>query len=157
MGSFKFKLVLWFALLALLPLAIAFYGYDSLAKRSETRRADAALQAGLRGAVAGYAARLDAAGLAAQQLAAEPKLQRALRGHYQRTIKESLSRVPRARRSGRSSWRCSPRSCCSASRRISLDPRSCARSPVWSTPQTRSRKAGSGGVSTFAVVTSSPS
>ncbi|MDX6453684.1 MAG: hypothetical protein QOH16_3733 [Gaiellaceae bacterium] len=96
MGSFKFKLVVWFALLALLPLAIAFYGYDSLAKRSETRRADAALQAGLRGAVAGYAARLDAAGVAAQKLAADPTLQRALRGHDRRTIKKLLSRVPGA-------------------------------------------------------------
>jgi diguanylate cyclase (GGDEF)-like protein len=96
MGSFKFKLVLWFALLALLPLAIAFYGYHSLAKRSETRRADAALQAGLRGAVAGYAARLDAAGTAAERLAADPTLQRALRGHDQRTIKTILSRVPGA-------------------------------------------------------------
>ena len=75
MGSFKFKLVVWFALLALLPLAVAFYGYDTLAKRSETRRADAALQAGLRGAVAGYAGRLDAAGLAAQRLAGDPALQ----------------------------------------------------------------------------------
>src|SRR5258705_13158612 len=96
MGSFKFKLVVWFALLALLPLAVAFYGYDTLAKRSETRRADAALQAGLRGAVAGYAGRLDAAGLAAQKLAADPALQRALRGHDQRTIKTILSRVPGA-------------------------------------------------------------
>ena len=96
MGSFKFKLVVWFALLALLPLAIAFYGYDSLAKRSETRRADAALQAGLRGAVAGYAGRLDAAGQAAQQLAADPTLQRALRGHDRRTLKKILSRVPGA-------------------------------------------------------------
>jgi diguanylate cyclase (GGDEF)-like protein len=96
MGSFKFKLVVWFALLALLPLAIAFYGYDSLAKRSETRRADAALQAGLRGAVAGYAGRLDAAGLAAEQLAADPTLQRALRGHDRRTLKQILSRVPGA-------------------------------------------------------------
>jgi diguanylate cyclase (GGDEF)-like protein len=96
MGSFKFKLVVWFALLALLPLAIAFYGYDALAKRSETRRADAALQAGLRGAVAGYAARLDAAGAAAQKLAADPTLQRALRGHDRRTIKTILSRVPGA-------------------------------------------------------------
>ena len=96
MGSFKFKLVVWFALLALLPLAIAFYGYDSLAKRSETRRADAALQGGLRGAVAGYAGKLDAAGLAAQQLAADPTLQRALRGHDQHTIKKILSRVPGA-------------------------------------------------------------
>jgi len=96
MGSFKFKLVVWFALLALLPLAVAFYGYDTLAKRSETRRADAALQAGLRGAVAGYAGRLDAAGLAAQRLAGDPALQRALRGHDQRTIKAILSRVPGA-------------------------------------------------------------
>jgi len=96
MGSFKFKLVLWFALLALLPLAIAFYGYDSLAKRSETRRADAGLQAGLRGAVAGYASRLNAAGLAAEQLATDPTLQRALRGHDGRTIKKILSRVPGA-------------------------------------------------------------
>jgi diguanylate cyclase (GGDEF)-like protein len=96
MGSFKFKLVVWFALLALLPLAIAFYGYHSLAKRSETRRADAALQAGLRGAVAGYASRLDAAGVAAEQLAANPTLQRALRGHDGRTIKKILSRVPGA-------------------------------------------------------------
>jgi diguanylate cyclase (GGDEF)-like protein len=96
MGSFKFKLVVWFALLALLPLAVAFYGYDTLAKRSETRRADAALQAGLRGAVAGYAGRLDAAGLAAQKLAADSALQRALRGHDQRTITTILSRVPGA-------------------------------------------------------------
>ena len=55
MGSFKLKLFLWFALLALLPLVVAFYGYDSLAKRSETRRVDAGLQSSLRAAVAGYA------------------------------------------------------------------------------------------------------
>lgn len=96
MGSFKFKLVVWFALLALLPLAIAFYGYASLAKRSETRRADASLQSSLRAAVAGYAARLDAAGRAAERLAADPTLQRALRGHDRRTLKNILSRVPGA-------------------------------------------------------------
>jgi diguanylate cyclase (GGDEF)-like protein len=96
MGSFKFKLVVWFALLALLPLAIAFYGYDSLAKRSETRRADAALQAGLRAAVTGYSERLDAAGQAAHRLAADPTLQRALRGHDSRTLKKILSEVPGA-------------------------------------------------------------
>jgi diguanylate cyclase (GGDEF)-like protein len=96
MGSFKFKLVVWFALLALLPLAVAFYGYDLLAKRSETRRADASLQAGLRAAVSGYAARLDAAGVAAHELAADPTLQRALRGHDARTIKKILARVPGA-------------------------------------------------------------
>ena len=96
MGSFKLKLVVWFALLALLPLAVAFYGYDTLAQRSETRRADAALQAGLRGAVAGYSTRLEAAGAAARDLAGNPTLQRALRGHDRRTLKKILSRVPGA-------------------------------------------------------------
>ena len=79
MGSFKLKLVLWFALLALLPLTVAFYGYDSLASRSETRRTDASLQSALRSALATYAARLDAAATAARSLASEPALQRALR------------------------------------------------------------------------------
>ena len=96
MGSFKFKLVLWCALLAWLPLVIAFYGYDSLAKRSEVRRVDAGLQAGLRAAVAGYTDRFDMAGKAAQQLAADPTLQRALRGHDRRTLERILARVPGA-------------------------------------------------------------
>ncbi|MDX6475020.1 MAG: hypothetical protein QOH95_531, partial [Gaiellaceae bacterium] len=96
MGSFKLKLVLWFAVLALLPLAVAFYGYDTLAKRSETRRVDAGLEASLRGAVATYGARLDAAGHSAQQLAADPALQRALRGHDQKTLRKLLGRVPGA-------------------------------------------------------------
>ena len=79
LGSFRFKLVAWFALLALLPLAVAFYGYDGLARRSESRRADAALQAELRVAIDGYAKRLDAADAAAQRLAAENRVQEALR------------------------------------------------------------------------------
>jgi hypothetical protein len=79
LGSFRFKLVAWFALLALLPIAVAFYGYDSLARRSEDRRADAAREAALRVAVAGYTQHLDAAATAAQRLAAEPRVQRALR------------------------------------------------------------------------------
>jgi diguanylate cyclase (GGDEF)-like protein len=100
MGSFKFKLVLWFALLALLPLAVAFYGYDALARRSETRRVDAALQAGLRGAVAGYGARLDAAARSATALATDPALQRALRGGDKATVRRVLSRVPNAHLGG---------------------------------------------------------
>ncbi len=78
-GSFRYKLVAWFALLALLPLAVAFYGYDSLAGRSESRRADASLEAALRVAVWNYSQQLDAAAAAAQRLAVDPELQRALR------------------------------------------------------------------------------
>src|SRR6185312_6991094 len=94
MGSFKLKLVLWFALLALLPLAVAFYGYDTLAKRSETRRVDAVLEAAVRGAVAGYAARLDAASTRAAQLAADPRLQTALRGHDWNTLRRLVAVLP---------------------------------------------------------------
>ena len=101
MGSFKLKLFLWFALLALLPLAVAFYGYDSLAKRSETRRVDAGLQSSLRAAVAGYQGRLDAASAQAAQLAAEPRLQRALRGRDVATLRRVVARVPGASVTGR--------------------------------------------------------
>lgn len=100
MGSFKLKLVVWFALLALLPLAVAFYGYDALARRSETRRVDAGLQAGLRAAVAGYGAKLDAAIRAAQSLASEPALQRALRGGEHAKVRRILDRVPGAHLGG---------------------------------------------------------
>jgi diguanylate cyclase (GGDEF)-like protein len=80
MGSFKLKLVGWFALLGLLPLGVAFYGYHSLAEQSETRRVDASLQAGLRAAVGSYGGRLDAASAKARRLAADPRVARALRG-----------------------------------------------------------------------------
>jgi diguanylate cyclase (GGDEF)-like protein len=86
MASFRLKLVLWFALLALLPLTIAFYGYDTLTRQSETRRADAALEASLRSAVAGYAERLDLASRSAERLAADVRLQRALRGRDRRAL-----------------------------------------------------------------------
>ena len=79
MGSFKVKLVAWFALVAVLPLGVTFYGYDQVAKRSEQRRVDAVLQATLRAAVAGYASRLDAATARAQTLASSPGLQSAMR------------------------------------------------------------------------------
>ena len=101
MGSFKLKLFLWFALLALLPLVVAFYGYDSLAKRSETRRVDAGLQSSLRAAVAGYQGRLDSASAQAAQLAAEPRLQRALRGRDVATLRRVVARVPGASVTGR--------------------------------------------------------
>src|SRR5215210_7204241 len=79
MGSFKLKLVVYFTLLALLPTAVAFYGFDTLARRGETRAADARLGAGLRGALHEYAARLDSARALAAKLATDPAVQRALR------------------------------------------------------------------------------
>ena len=101
MGSFKLKLVTWFALLALVPLAVAFYGYDSLTQRSEPARADAGLEAGLRGAVAAYATRLDAAAVQERQLALDPALQRALRRHDKQALAKLASAHPNAQLSFR--------------------------------------------------------
>src|SRR3954452_15735406 len=69
MGSFKVKLVAYFLLLSLLPMAAAFWGFTSVAGQSETRRVDARLQAGLRSALAAYQERLDQAQRDASSLA----------------------------------------------------------------------------------------
>jgi diguanylate cyclase (GGDEF)-like protein len=77
-GSFKVKLVVYFLLLSLLPLAAAFWGFSTVAARSETRRVDARLQAGLRATLAAYQEELVSADRAAAQLARQPAFQRAL-------------------------------------------------------------------------------
>jgi diguanylate cyclase (GGDEF)-like protein len=76
--SFKVKLVAYFLLLSLLPLAAAFWGFSTVAARSETRRVDARLQAGLRATLATYQEELRAADSAAQRLARNAQFQRAL-------------------------------------------------------------------------------
>jgi len=95
MGSFKVKLVVWFALLALLPLAVAFYGYDKLAVRSEVRRADASLEAGLRAAAAGYSGRLERAANRARRLATDPSVQQAMRRGDQAALRSLVPVRPK--------------------------------------------------------------
>src|SRR4051794_8925891 len=75
MGSFKVKLVAYFLLLSLLPIAAAFWGFTSVAGQSDTRRVDARLQAGLRAALGTYQERLDSAQRTAQSLAASRTIQ----------------------------------------------------------------------------------
>ncbi|MDX6467384.1 MAG: hypothetical protein QOI27_2424 [Gaiellaceae bacterium] len=81
MGSFKFKLVVYFLLLSLLPIAAAFWGFASVAGQSETRRVDARLQAGLRASLAGYQERVDAAQGTAEALARSSAFQIDLQSH----------------------------------------------------------------------------
>src|SRR4051812_34644604 len=78
MGSFKLKLVGFFVILALLPLAAAFWGFSSIARSSERSRVDARLQASLRATLAGYQDELSAAGRTAAELAANEGFQQAL-------------------------------------------------------------------------------
>jgi diguanylate cyclase (GGDEF)-like protein len=101
MTSFRLKLVLYFLLLSLLPLAAAFSGFAAVAKRSETRLVDARLQAGLRAALAAYEERLAAADASARALARSPSFQRALAAHdkpaLERAVRSSANIVVEAR------------------------------------------------------------
>ena len=100
-ASFKVKLVAWFALLALLPLAVAFFGYGRLAQRSETRRADAALEGDLQAVFAGMSARLDAAAVEARAVASAPAVQKALRRRDKAALRVALKGHPDAAVFGR--------------------------------------------------------
>ena len=90
MFSFKFKLVGYFILLALVPLAAAFWGYQSIAARSQTREADVRLASGLRSGLAVYQDRLDAAGRAADNLARSPAFAQALARRDRRALTRLL-------------------------------------------------------------------
>ena len=69
LNSFKLKLVAYFVLLSLLPMAAAFWGFTTVAGVSQTRQVDARLQAGLRTALAAYQERVDLEQAAAGQMA----------------------------------------------------------------------------------------
>ncbi len=77
-GSFKVKLLVYFLLLSLLPMAAAFWGFASVAGQSETRKVDARLQSGLRAILASYQERVDGAQREANGLARVPIFQREL-------------------------------------------------------------------------------
>ncbi|HET7568111.1 MAG TPA: diguanylate cyclase [Gaiellaceae bacterium] len=69
LNSFKLKLVAYFVLLSIVPMAAAFWGFTTVAGTSKTRQVDARLQAGLRAALADYQERLDSAQTTAEGLA----------------------------------------------------------------------------------------
>jgi diguanylate cyclase (GGDEF)-like protein len=68
MGSFRVKLVSYFAVLAILPTCVAFYGFETFAKRHEVQRVDNRLRADVRFALAAYTQQTDAAERRAQSM-----------------------------------------------------------------------------------------
>jgi diguanylate cyclase (GGDEF)-like protein len=76
--SVKLKLVAYFVLLALLPLAAAFVGFGSMVGRAETRVVDAQLGAALLAVERAYSDELAAADRRARAVAGSPELQAAL-------------------------------------------------------------------------------
>jgi diguanylate cyclase (GGDEF)-like protein len=99
--SFKLKLAAYFSLISLLPLAAAFWGFDAITGHAETGRADSVLQTGLRSALATYADEIGDAELAAERVAHDPALQRALAAHDPDAVGRALRREPNVRVEGR--------------------------------------------------------
>jgi diguanylate cyclase (GGDEF)-like protein len=93
-GSFRVKLVFYFLLLSLVPMAAAFWGFSTVAARAETRRVDARLQAELRAVTAAYQAELETAATAAGALARDPRFERALVGRDRAVLERLLRRRP---------------------------------------------------------------
>jgi diguanylate cyclase (GGDEF)-like protein len=93
-GSFRVKLVFYFLLLSLLPMAAAFWGFSTVAARAETRRVDARLQAELRAVTAAYEAELEYAATAASALAREPQFQHALVSRDRTALERLVRRHP---------------------------------------------------------------
>jgi diguanylate cyclase (GGDEF)-like protein len=92
--SFRLKLVAYFLLVSLLPLGAAGWGLHAVAGRSETRRVDVRLEAGLRAVLAGYKDELSSAGRRAKRLADSPGFQRALQRGDRRTLQRLLAESP---------------------------------------------------------------
>jgi len=77
--SFKHRLAFYFLLLAVLPLAAAFWGFGRVAKRGEERQVDARLEAELRAVYASYERQADQAMMLARRVAGRRDIQRGLR------------------------------------------------------------------------------
>jgi diguanylate cyclase (GGDEF)-like protein len=92
--SFRLKLVAYFLLVSLLPLSAAGWGLHVIAGRSETRRVDVRLEAGLRAVGGTYREAYLAATSRATALANNPSFQRALAARDVPTLKHMLASRP---------------------------------------------------------------
>jgi diguanylate cyclase (GGDEF)-like protein len=75
LGSFRLKLAAYFLLLAVLPLAAAFWGFRAVTDGAQVDRVDARLHAELRAALAAYERELERRLHAAQSVAQSPDFQ----------------------------------------------------------------------------------
>jgi diguanylate cyclase (GGDEF)-like protein len=89
--SFKLKLVAYFLLVSLLPLGAAAWGLHAVARRSETRRVDVRLQAGLRAVAGSYKAELDRTTVRAAALSQRPRFHQALERGDRRMLRRMLA------------------------------------------------------------------
>src|SRR5947207_15731586 len=94
LSSFKLKLVAYFVLLSLVPLAATYWGFSTVAGAGESRQVTLRQEAGLRTALALYAERADDAQERAEQVARSRPLQRALERGDRRSLRRIVARQP---------------------------------------------------------------
>src|ERR1700756_4617859 len=94
LSSFKLKLVAYFVLLSLLPLAATYWGFSTVAGAGESRQVTLRPEAGLRGALALYTEQADRAQAQAERLARSRPLQRALERRDRRALRQLLAGRP---------------------------------------------------------------
>ena len=119
-ASFKYKLAVYFGLLTLLPLLVAFVGFTAMAQRSELRLADARLQAGLRATLAAYEEALERAERDAAALAASRSFQRSLLDRDLRDLRRYVRETPQLRIETRDGLRLGARPRAAAERRVAV-------------------------------------
>jgi diguanylate cyclase (GGDEF)-like protein len=94
LSSFKFKLVAYFVLLSLVPMAATYWGLSTVAGAGESRQVTLRQQSGLRAALALYVGRADRAQEQAEQVARSGSLQRALEGRDLRRLRRIVAGRP---------------------------------------------------------------
>jgi diguanylate cyclase (GGDEF)-like protein len=94
LGSFRVKLVIYFLLLSLLPIAAAFWGFTQVAGQNETTKVDARIQTGMRSLLASYEDRLNAAQAQATSIARSRSFQRELESHDYASLAQMLRSQP---------------------------------------------------------------
>src|SRR4051794_33625089 len=99
--SLKVKLVGYFLVLSLLPLTAATLGFRAVVERSETRRVDVRLEAGLRATLAAYQDQLTLASKRADRLARSRAVQVALERKDRVALRRAIGSTPDVRVVGR--------------------------------------------------------
>jgi diguanylate cyclase (GGDEF)-like protein len=94
LSSFKLKLVAYFVLLSLVPLAATYWGFSTVAGAGESRQVTLRQEAGLRAALTLYQEEADRAQAKAERLARSRPLQRALEHHDRPALRRILVRQP---------------------------------------------------------------
>jgi diguanylate cyclase (GGDEF)-like protein len=93
-SSFKLKLVAYFVLLSLVPMAATYWGFSTVAGSGASRQVTLRQEEGLRAALTLYQERADRAQARAERVARSRTLQRALAQHDRPALRQILAHRP---------------------------------------------------------------